>query len=85
MEYDLLVDLEAVRTVFAMRPALRLQFLDFFQKLRNYRDHFSIAVTRDKSGRRLHVCGFRNHAVVYWIDFADRHVKVLKVTPGPPT
>lgn len=85
MEYRLLVELEAVRSVLAMRPALRKQFLEFFDKLRNYPDRFSVATARDSSGRILHVCGFRNHAIEYWIDFADRHVKILKVTSGLPS
>ncbi len=37
---------------------------------------------RDDSSRPLdvNVCG--HHAIVYWDDFADRHLKILDVKPA---
>jgi hypothetical protein len=77
MNYRLLVDLEVVHVLQGMRASARTRMLDHFERLRASPDNYSEATTRDATGRRIEVCSYRGYALHYWIDFADRHVKVL--------
>jgi hypothetical protein len=43
-------------------------------------DRFADYHERDERGRDLAVHIFQDHAILYWDDFADRHLKVLEIT-----
>jgi hypothetical protein len=36
----------------------------------------------ERSGRRVEISVFAGYAIHYWIDFADRHVKILVLKPA---
>jgi hypothetical protein len=50
------------------------------RRLRDFPVNLSDSSCSDADGRRLDVSLFEGLAIYYWIDGADRHVKVLKIT-----
>jgi hypothetical protein len=83
MGYRLLVDLEVLLTLERLPRKIRTQLLDHFEKLRVFPDDLSDDNERDRTGRRIEISVIAGYAVHYWIDFADRHVKVLLLRQVP--
>lgn len=79
IEYRLLVDLEAVVELDNLPKRDRSRLLLFFEKLRSYPEHYASADERDDRGRRIDIASHAGWLIYYWTDFADRHVKILKV------
>ena len=82
MEYRLLVDLEAIAVLDTLPKKIRARLLNHFVALRTTPDRHSDFHEYDKSGRRIEISVFADHAIHYWIDFPDRHVKVLMLRPA---
>ena len=76
-QYRLLVDLEVVRSLDLLPKGKRLRLLTHLDRIRESPDRHSDFSEDDASGRRLEVSVIEGFAVHYWIDFADRHVKIL--------
>ena len=76
-QYRLLIDLEVVRDLDLLPKRERLGILTHLDRIRESPDRFSDFSENDASGRRLEVSVVEGLAVHYWIDFADRHVKIL--------
>ena len=79
IEYRLLVDLEAVVELDSLPKRSHSRLLLFFEKLRTYPEEHSAAEERDDRGRRISIASHVGWMIYYWTDFADRHVKILKV------
>ena len=79
IEYRLLVDLEAVVELDSLPKRDRSRLLFFFEKLRAYPEDHCAAEERDDRGRRISIAAHGGWLIHYWTDFADRHVKILKV------
>lgn len=79
MPYRLLVDLEAIAVLDSLPKRSRSRLLEHFTRLRSSPDRYSDFSERDEIGRRIEISVFAGYAVHYWIDFADRHVKVLAI------
>ncbi len=79
IEYRLLVDLEAVVELDNLPKRDRSRLLLFFEKQRSYPKHYASASERDDRGRRIDIASHAGWLIYYWTDFADRHVKILKV------
>ena len=77
MKYRLLVDLEVIAVLDAMPRKARSRLLGHFTNLRSAPDQYTDHHERDVSGRRIEISIFGGYSVHYWIDFADRHVKIL--------
>ena len=77
MDYRLLVDLEAIAVLHVMPKRTRTLLLDHFVKLRASPDRYSDYHENDSTGRRVEISVNAGYAIHYWIDFADRHVKIL--------
>lgn len=77
MKYRLLVDLEVIAILDAIPKKERARLLDHFTRLRVEPDQHADHHERDSSGRRIEINIFSGYAIHYWIDFADRHVKIL--------
>ena len=82
MDYRLLVDLEAIAILDSIPRRVRKRLLDHFVQLRATPDRFSDFHERDRIGRRIEISVFARYSIHYWIDFADRHVKVLAIKPA---
>ena len=79
MNYRLLVDLEAVAALDSLPTSVRRRLLDHLVRLRLSPEAFSSSHAHDEVGRRVEISFVAGHAIHYWIDPADRHVKVLKI------
>ena len=79
MDYRLLVDLEAIAVLDSIPKRIRTRLLDHFDRLRATPDRYSDYHEHDHTGRRVEISVFAGYSIHYWIDFADRHVKVLAI------
>ena len=79
MDYRLLVDLDAIAVLDAIPKRNRTRLLNHFVKLRSAPDQHSDYHENDCNGRRIEISVFAGYAIHYWIDFPDRHVKVLAI------
>ena len=82
MDYRLLVDLEAITVLDLLPKKVRKRLLDHFVKLRSTPDRYSDFDEHDNIGRRIEISVFAGYSIHYWIDFPDRHVKVLAIKPA---
>ncbi len=82
MAYRLLVDLEVIASLDTMPGKLRTRLLDHFRKLRASPDQHADYHEQDRIGRRVEISVAAGYAVHYWIDFADRHIKILALLPA---
>ena len=77
MDYRLLVDLDAISVLDSIPKRSRTRMLNHFVKLRSTPDQYSDYHEHDRVGRRTEISVFAGYSIHYWIDFPDRHVKVL--------
>jgi mRNA-degrading endonuclease RelE of RelBE toxin-antitoxin system len=82
MDYRLLVDLDAIAVLDSIPKRTRTRLLEYFVKLRSTPDRYSDYQEQDSSGRRVEISVFSGYSIHYWIDFPDRHVKVLAIKPA---
>jgi len=82
MDFRLLVDLDVVASLDSMPKKIRIRLIDHFSKLRQFPSNYSDYYERDSIGRRIEISIFAGHAIHYWIDSADRHVKILALRPA---
>jgi mRNA-degrading endonuclease RelE of RelBE toxin-antitoxin system len=79
MDYRLLVALDAMAVLDSLPKRTRRRLLDHLVKLRATPDRYSEYHEQDTIGRRVEISVFGGHSIHYWIDFPDRHVKVLAI------
>lgn len=82
MSYRLLVDVEIIETLEALPKKTRTRLLDHFRKIRAAAGDFSDYHERDNTGRRVEISVYSGHAIHYWIDHADQHIKILALKPA---
>jgi hypothetical protein len=82
MDYRLLVDLETIAVLDTLPKKIRARLLKHFVSLRSTPDKHSDFYEHDRSGRRIEISVFADYAIHYWIDFPDRHIKVLMIRPA---
>lgn len=82
MDYRLLIDLEALEILDGLPKKVRRGLLDHLQRIRSFPSQYSDCQEFDTVGRRVEICILHGWAIHYWIDFADRHVKVLALKPA---
>ncbi len=76
-EYRLLLDLEVVEQVNALPKRVRAAIFQRLEAIRQSPDRWADYAKDTPRGRRLEVHVMGKLAIEYWIDFADRHVKVF--------
>jgi len=79
MVFRLLLDLEALGFLQGLKPAQRRRLFALLERIQETPHRFSDFIDRDEVGRRLDVCVFEGVAIYYWVDTADRHIKILKI------
>lgn len=77
MEFRLLIDMEVLHVLDAMPKGKRTRVLTRFEILRIAPHQLSDYSEQDRLGRRLESHVFEGYRIQYWIDWADRHIKVL--------
>lgn len=77
MEYQLLVAWEVIEHLSSLPARERSQLRDCLRRIGQDPSRMSDYQESDSVGRpvEIHICA--GHAFKYWIDHADRHVKVL--------
>lgn len=78
-DYTLLVSWQALQFLERLPPGQRKRLRDRCVAICGYPANFSDYRETDHTGRYLdvHVCG--RHAILYWEDFTDRHLKILEI------
>ncbi|MCI0747689.1 MAG: hypothetical protein L0Y58_19970 [Verrucomicrobia subdivision 3 bacterium] len=82
MEYRLLIDLEVVGQLQGLSRRVRDNLLAHFEQIRAFPTNHAAYHEYDAVGRRVEISICGRFAVHYWIDFADRHIKVLALEPA---
>ena len=80
--YRLLVDWGVVVQLRALPARVQRGVHALFSRLEEAPDLVSEFNVTDEKGRQLDGFIFEDFAFYYWIDFADRHVKVLAFEPA---
>jgi len=79
--FALLVDYEVLDYIVRLRrrqgDAIRQRML----QIRDSPGNFADEMEADESGRLYHVHFFSGHAIQYWIDDADRQIKIMRLRP----
>jgi len=76
----LLLDSEVVDYLERLRVGEREGVWKRLREIATSPDRFADYHERDARGRDLSVHVFRIHAILYWDDVSDRHLKVLEIT-----
>lgn len=79
MEYRLLADLEAIAVLDAIPENIRTRLPGHLIKLRATSEQHSDYHEHDSIGRRVEISAVAGYSIHYWIDAADRHVKVSAI------
>lgn len=82
MEYRLLIELEVIGVLDALPKPVRRRLFDHLVKIRSFPSNYSDYHGSDTVGRRIEISVLAGWAIHYWIDSADRHVKVLALNPA---
>jgi hypothetical protein len=80
--YRLLVDWSVVVRLRDLPASTQRGVYAVFSRLEQVPDFVSEFNVTDDTGRQLDGFIFGNLAFYFWIDFADRHVKVLAFSPA---
>ena len=79
MSFRLLIDIDALEFIDALPPRRRRRVLDHLREIQWYPGNFSDYRERDDTGRMTDVSIFDDVRIHYWIDMADRHIKILRI------
>lgn len=82
MSYRLLIDLEAVTLLQTLPKSTRTRLMEQFVRLRLSPEQCSNHHEKDQDGRRVEISVCAGYSVHYWIDAADRHIKILALKPA---
>ncbi len=77
MPFRLLIDLEPLKYLNRPPSKRRRAIFDHLHRIRVYPAQHSKLTRRSPEGRTLHVASVAGLQIVYWIDDADRHIKIL--------
>ena len=82
MGYRLLLDIEVASFVTGLSKRVRVRLFEHLNAIRTSPDTVSDFHEYDATGRRIEVSIFAGYSLHYWVDFPDRHIKVLAMTPA---
>jgi len=79
MKFRLLVDFEVLDFALKLSASRRRRLFDHFLEIQKFPGNYSDFLEEDGRGRSLHVSLLEDLRIQYWIDDADRHVKILQI------
>lgn len=79
MAYRLLVSIEVIGFIERLPAKTREAFRRAIHTIARDPLGRSDALDRDATGRRMHIAVVGDYALMYWVDEADQHVKVLDI------
>lgn len=80
-DYDLFIAAHVVDLMLSLRKGERALLRAHFEEIRRSPVAFSDYTERDEAGRDLDINLFGKHAIIFWCDAADKHVKILDLVP----
>jgi len=80
MSFRLLIDFEVLEFALKLSKAQQRRLFAHFLAMRDFPGNYSDFVEVGERGRQLNVCLFGDFQIRYWIDDADRHVKILRLS-----
>jgi mRNA-degrading endonuclease RelE of RelBE toxin-antitoxin system len=81
MPFRLFIDLEAIEFLQSLKGQQRARLLSHLHAIREYPGNHMHHRKMHSSGRMLGVSLIAGYAISYWIDDADKHVKIMKIEP----
>ena len=82
MKWRLFLDIEVIEFLKTVRPRVRERLFAVFDQIRDHPEHCREFTETDATGRDLSGMIREGFAIFFWDDFADRHVKIMRVTPA---
>jgi mRNA-degrading endonuclease RelE of RelBE toxin-antitoxin system len=79
MRYELLLSMVVVTFLERLPAKPRRILRDLIERIREDPLGTSEAKEYDRNGRLMHIALAGEYALIYWVDDADRHVKVMEV------
>ena len=79
MDYRVLISIEVVEFVDRLPSRTKRRVRDAIRSIGHDPLGNSDAIDQDDTGRRLEIAVVGDYALMYWIDEADRHVKILDI------
>ena len=79
MRYRLLISVEVLGFLERLPGRLRLALRNLIEEIGDDPMSRSDATEYDREGRLMHIAIRGGYALVFWIDDADRHVKVMEI------
>lgn len=79
MQYRLLVSIEVIEFIERLPSKTREPLRRTIHRIGGDPLGRSDAVDHDATGRRMQIAILGDYALMYWVDEADRHVKILDI------
>jgi hypothetical protein len=79
MQFKLLIDMDVLDILSKFPSSKRRRLYAHFRKIQSFPANYSEFIEPDDEGRPLDISTFENISIHYWIDDADRHVKILQL------
>ena len=79
MGYRLFISFEVLAQMEKFKRSRKVTLLRQFERIRDFPGNFSEFNETDETDRRVEVSIFDGLAIYYWIDEADKDVKILKL------
>jgi hypothetical protein len=80
MRLRLLIDMDVFDILSKYPASRRRRLIAHFRKIQNFPENYSEFVEPDDEGKQLDMSTFEDISIHYWIDYADRHVKILRLS-----
>jgi mRNA-degrading endonuclease RelE of RelBE toxin-antitoxin system len=82
MKWRLFLEIEAIDYLSSLPARDERMLRQQLRKIQEFPDNSSDFDESDEKGRLLDVSLCEGYAITYWADFADRHIKVLRIGPA---
>ena len=79
MDYGLLISIDVIEFVERLPSRVEQRIRAAIKAIGGDPHGYSDAVEYDEIGRRLEIAIVGDYALMYWVDEADRHVKILDI------
>lgn len=79
MKWRLLLDIEVIEFLQTLRAPMRQRLFAVFRRIQDFPGNHRQFTETDPAGRLLSALVCEGYAIYYWEDFADRHIKVMRV------
>jgi hypothetical protein len=79
MPYRLFIDFDLLEVLRKSSKSQRLRLEAHLRQIQEYPGNHSDYSFVDASGRYMNVSFCQDHAIYFWVDLADSHIKILRI------